>query len=113
MCTYVYNMLYMFSLSLSLSIYIYIYIYVSARVRAYDDRAQCRNAEAPNERAYCPVVICPYFCSSEDRVVAVEEHRVPLVGGSDELVEHGAAVGALELRPEIEYHIIVQALYNI
>ena len=37
----------------------------NAQVRAYDDRALCWNIGNPYKRAYCPVVMCPYLCSSE------------------------------------------------
>ena len=40
-------------------------INTSCGVRAYDDRAFCRNIEIPYRRAYCPVVICPYLRSSD------------------------------------------------
>ena len=36
----------------------------SAQVRAYEDRAQCWNMGNP-QKNLCPVVVCPYLCSSE------------------------------------------------
>ena len=43
----------------------HVYITHSLEVRAYDDRARCRNVGTPYKGADCPVVVCPYLCSSD------------------------------------------------
>ena len=50
-----------------------------AQVRAYDDRAKCWNVIFSYRRSICPVVICPYLCTSEvgDLVEAILQHEPP------------------------------------
>ena len=37
----------------------------SAQVRAWDHRAECRNVAFHYRQNLCPVVLCPYLCSSD------------------------------------------------
>ena len=96
---YTYTYVYIYIVWIIISIYIYIYIYIypsgiilatswahresirSAQVRAYDDRAKYWNIGIPYTGAYCPVVICPYLCTS---AVASGEWRV---AGGDRRVQ--------------------------
>ena len=48
--------------------YIYIYIHIH-KVRAYDDRALGPFVRNSYVSTLCPVVICPYLCTSEARHV--------------------------------------------
>ena len=56
-------------ISLSLSLYIYIYIYTHQKCTSKSIRrqgmAQCWNVGFPCKQSLCPVVLCPYLCSSE------------------------------------------------
>ena len=81
MCIYIYIYIYV---SLSLSIYIYIYIYAQQDVPDVPGRLGDADERAPDlsevhvrrqgivlkhrnslQKSLCPVVICPYLCSSE------------------------------------------------